>query len=61
MTFTIKRKEFLSEKLGDLANIVFAGLVIGQLIAGQGFNYAVFGIGILGGGFVYYISLKLKK
>jgi len=61
MIFTKNRREYLADKFGDLANIVLAGLVLGQFISKQGFDLIVFVLGLIGGGFIYVFSLILKK
>jgi len=56
------RSQF-SEKLMDLGNIVFAGLVIGQVVSGKEFSVVIFGTGIILMISCYFISyvVSVKK
>lgn len=60
--FRIK-KEFrsrLSEKLMDLGNLSFAGLVLGQFVGGQEFDANLFAVGILFAATCYLVSYLLE-
>jgi len=61
--FKIK-KEFrskLSEKIMDLGNLSFAGLVIGQFVSGLMFNTNLFAIGITFAIVCYLVSYFVES
>jgi CHASE2 domain-containing sensor protein len=60
MALTGKQREILADKLVDLANLVVAGLVIGQVAWNKPFNIALTAVGCLIGALFYLVGVVIR-
>ena len=58
---TEKQKELLADKLADMANLITAAFVLGQIIIGEKWRVAVIVVGIIIAVVVYFISVRLRR
>ena len=56
-----EQKKLFADKLIDLSHLIFATMVVGQLISGKDFSYLLAITGILLVGLLYFISYTLTK
>ena len=56
-----EQRKYLADKFGDLANLAAAGLIFGQVVAGQLFSWVIAALGLLTVIGLYGLGFALVK
>ena len=58
---TVDQRGRVAEKIMELGNLVFAGLILGQVLSADQFDFRLAMIGVGGAISTYFVSLLIMK
>lgn len=58
---TVDQRGRIAEKVMELGNLAFGGLILGQALSGRPFNFRLAAAGVVGMGVAYLIALRFMK
>lgn len=59
--FTVDQRGRIAEKLMELGNLIFVGLILGQALADNPFDFRMASVGGVGMLMLYFVAIRIMK